>query len=83
MMSIFKKYNIRLDKKLKIWNLDFSFLDSMDEVKKDITAEEVLASSKSKYKNGVLTSYFNTSLVKGFMFEENYSEQAIISSFLL
>ena len=79
---ILRKYKISIDHKLKIWNFTFQFPKDISTLKKDIPKEEVLQSSVSEFSDGTLNTEFNISLIKGFSFEQNYSEQAMVLAFL-
>ena len=79
---ILRKFKISIDKNLKIWRFSFEFPEDINTLKKDTTKEEVLQSSESEFIDGILNTEFNISLIKGFSFEQNYSEQAMILAFL-
>ncbi len=81
-MKILEQYHISLNEDFKIWNLDFSFIPNISTTKYDITSKDVLSSFINSYEDKVLTTTFDEALVKGFRLEKNYSEKAIVLSFL-
>lgn len=81
-LVVLNKYNIPINKNLKIWKINFQFPKDISSLEKDISKEEVLNSFSNNFLDISLHTTFTLSLMKGFMFEQNYSEQAIILSFL-
>jgi len=81
-LVVLDKYNISINKNLKIWKINFQFPKDISSLEKDIGKEEILNSFSNNFLDISLHTTFSLSLMKGFMFEQNYSEQAIILSFL-
>jgi len=81
-LVVLYKYDILVDKNLKIWKMNFQFPKDINTLENDICKEEILNSFSSNISNITLNTSFTLSLMKGFRLEQNYSEQAIILSFL-
>ena len=82
MMFILNKYNIQIDKNLKIWNIEYTLIQDISSLKKNINNIDIFNSFENIYNCPILDTKFNINLLKGFMFKENYSEQSMINSFL-
>lgn len=81
MMSILDKYSIKLDKALKMWNIKYSLIEDISTLEKNIDKIDIFNSFNNTYNNSILDTKFNINMLKGFMFEENYSEQSMINAF--
>ncbi|MGB6327304.1 MAG: hypothetical protein WBF48_00130 [Halarcobacter sp.] len=82
MMFILNKYNIQIDENLKIWNIEYSLIKDISSLEKNINYTDIFNSFANTYNCSILDTKFNINMLKGFMFEENYSEQAMVSAFL-
>lgn len=67
---------------LKIWNLSFNFPKDFNEIRDCPKPEEVLSCFSNKFVSPVLYSTFGTEFIDGLRQEDNFSEQALILSFI-
>lgn len=82
MIFILNKYNIQIDKNLKMWNIEFTLMEDLSYLEKNIDKVDIFNSFNNTYHNSILDTKFNINMLKGFMFEENYSEQSMVNAFL-
>ncbi len=82
MMSILNNHNIQIDKNLKLWNIKFTLIEDLSYLEKNIDKVAIFNSFNNTRNNSILDTNFNINMLKGFMFEENYSEQAMVNAFL-
>ena len=82
MMFILNNYNIQIDKNLKLWNIEFTLIEDLSYLEKNIDKVDIFNSFNNTYNNSILDTKFNINILKGFLFEENYSEQSMVNAFL-
>lgn len=81
-MITLNKHSIKISEDLHLWNIQYTLIKDISMLVKDITKEQILNSYDNSYNNYILNTTFNIDILKGFMFEENYAEQAMVLSFL-
>ncbi len=82
MMFILNKNGITIDKNFKMWNIEYTLIKDISSLEKNINNMDIFNSFENTYNCPILDTKFNINMLKGFMFEENYSEQSMINAFL-
>lgn len=81
-VSILNKYNLKINDNLRLWSIEYSLVENIATLKKDISKSDILNSFNNSDNGSILKTSFNNNILKGFLFEENYSEQTMIVAFL-
>lgn len=81
-LYILKKNSIFIDKKSNLWKLNFEIVENISELKMDINLNDIQKSYVNTLSESTIYTSFNINLLKGFLCEKNYSEQAIVLSIL-
>lgn len=81
-LPVLNRHNIKLDQNFKEWNIKYELVENIGLLEPDVSKAQILSSFENLFSNSILRTGFNVDILKGFMLEANYSEQAMVVAFL-